>query len=79
MARHPALTRAVRHAILTAPMSRRKLADAAGVPHSTLNGIVNREYGASPDVADAVAGVLEDWSGELADGAKAIRAEMEGD
>lgn len=72
-----ARTRAVRRAILMAPGSRRELAREADVPHSTLNGIVNRRLGASKDVAESVAGVLEHWAGELADGAREIRRTLE--
>jgi DNA-binding LacI/PurR family transcriptional regulator len=61
-----------------APSSLRAIASEAGVPHSTLSRIVRNDLGASEEVAEAVARVLERWGGELADGAQGIRDTLGG-
>lgn len=68
-----ARTRAVRRALIMAPISMRKIGREADVPHPTLVRIKNNDLGASEDVAEAVADVLEQWSGELGDLASGIR------
>jgi hypothetical protein len=67
------LTRAVRAAIETAPCSVNRLAQAAGVPQSTLSRIQKGVYQATPPVAAAVANALERWSRECAKAAARIR------
>ena len=56
------LTRAVQAAIAAAPCSVNRLAQAAGVPQSTLSRIESGIYEASPPVAAAVAKALKRWS-----------------
>jgi DNA-binding XRE family transcriptional regulator len=56
------LTRAVQAAIAAAPCSVNRLAQAAGVPQSTLSRIESGIYEASPPVAAAVAKALRQWS-----------------
>lgn len=56
------LTRAVQAAISSAPCSVNRLAQAAGVPQSTLSRIESGIYEASPPVAAAVAKALQRWS-----------------
>lgn len=73
-----ARTRAVRRAIMMAPVSLREIAREAGVPHTTLVRIKGNKLGASKDVADSVATALEQWSGELSDVAGEIRRAMRG-
>jgi hypothetical protein len=71
--RYERLTEAVAEALRQNPASLRKLAQAASVPHVTLVKIGKGTVGASPHVARAVAEVLEEWSGELANASALIR------
>ncbi len=66
------LTRAVQAAIDNAPSSVNRLAQAAGVPQSTLSRIESGIYEASPPVAAAVAKALTRWSKQCARAAARI-------
>jgi hypothetical protein len=70
---HDKLTRAVKTAIGQAPCSMKKLADTAGVPHSTLSRIKDGILGATPDVASKVARALERWGDNCHKAAGRIR------
>lgn len=54
------LTEAVRQAIEALPMSRREIARRAGLAHTTLNRIAHGQQRATPEIARAVAGALEE-------------------
>lgn len=73
-----ARTRAVRRALMMAPVSLRKIAREADVPHTTLVRIKGKKLGASKDVAESVAAALERFSGELSDVAGEIRRAIDG-
>jgi transcriptional regulator with XRE-family HTH domain len=67
------LSSAVRRAIDRAPCSTNALAEAAGVPQSTLSRIQSGERSATPAVAQAVVEALEAWGEECLEAAKALR------
>jgi len=67
------LTEVVRRAINRAPCSVAKLAQAAGVPQSTLARIQASERKATRAVARAVARALDAWSADCARLAHSIR------
>ena len=67
------VTQAVIAAIEDAPCSVKALADAAGVPQSTLARILSGERNATPEVAVAVAKALEGWSRDCDEAAESVR------
>ena len=70
------LQEAVRRALADAPGSLRALAREAGVPHSTLVRIRQGDRAPTRDVAEALAGALERWSGSCADAADTLRQSL---
>ena len=69
-------TTAVRHAIDKAPCSLRRLAEAAGVDHSTLVRIRSGERQATRDVAWRVRDALAKWASDCRSAERAIRRAM---
>ncbi len=67
------VTKAVRAAIERAPCSVNKLAEAAGVPQSTLARIKAGELGATPRVARSVAKALQRWGDDCHQAAARVR------
>jgi len=72
------LTETVTQAVRGAPCSVRALARAAGVPDSTLVRIVAGERAATPAVAAAVAGALDQWGTKCEHLARNIRQAQRG-
>lgn len=70
-------TDAVRQAMEAVPVSRRELARRAGLAHTTLNRIAQREGRASREVAKAVAAALADVSTAAGDARDAVLAALD--
>ena len=66
------LTRTVQFAIRQAPCSVKALADAAGVPQSTLARIMSGERNATVAVAESLAGALRGWGRDCTKAAEQI-------
>ena len=66
------LSEATRKALATAPCSLRKLADEAGIPHSTLVRIQQGTLGASPEVARKLLKALRAWAKGCERGAEVV-------
>jgi ribosome-binding protein aMBF1 (putative translation factor) len=67
------LTQRVQEALKDAPCSMRSLADEAGVAHSILVRVQNGTRAATPDVAEKLAAVLEQWGARCTRAAKSLR------
>jgi len=73
---NPSLSEATREALAKAPCSIRKLADAAGIPHSTLVRIQQGVIGASPQVVSRLRDALLVWATECDEAAKELDREL---
>ena len=68
-----ALTKAVQVALQNVPCSNNALAQAAGVPQSTVSRIRSGDREATPQVAERLADALEHWATDCTRAAARIR------
>ena len=68
------LTRELLSAIDAAPCSLRALAREAGVAHSLLVQVQQRDFHATPGLAAKIAGALEQWGTRCTTAARKLRA-----
>ena len=71
-----ALTRAVRDALVNAPVSLREIARRTGISHVQLARIVSGHRNATQDVASAVADALDTIATESAKESKRVRRSL---